>query len=299
MDGFYELMNLRISAYSESGKGKQNNDYYGYSAIGIEEYIYRMSRLEMQKDAAKKALSHDKFYEMVPGFIAAVCDGVSNSFHPGEELEDAPEVAVKKFLQMGPVLTCVKNVKADKPGDVVWRQLCDAINQSVLDLVANYSDITMATTMSCVYLDENTLHVFAVGDSPVYRIDKNNRCSIIVDERKPGKLSNYFGKKLKIGRHLDFKLEIKDPLKESEAIIIMSDGVLAPIEHWRGEKREQKINELLSLDDSTHEMAKEIVKRANDLERRLPQNERALDDKTVLVIQSLGNTRILERGNDN
>jgi len=198
----------------------------------------------------KRPQNEDSFLEIPDRGIFAVADGVGGA--------QAGEVASQMAVEiLGEAFT---NMSASEDAEDVMRIALERGNGAIYQMSSELSQLSkMATTIVALHLNGNIATIGHVGDSRLYRLDKNGDLfretddhSMVAEEVRAGRMTedqaeNHPGKNIisrALGAEPTVQIDLKTMLVTSDStFLICSDGVTRHI-------GDAEITELLSSDDN-------------------------------------------------
>ncbi|VAX00885.1 Serine/threonine protein kinase [hydrothermal vent metagenome] len=185
-------LNVTIGQHSEQGLKSENQDFHG--AI-----IPESPQLDTK------------------GIAIAIADGVSSSIDGRE----ASQTAVGSFL------SDYYSTPDSWTAKTSAHKILTAINSWLYSKAQHTEHATrgLLTTFSALVLKSTTGHIFHVGDSRVYRLQKHNMEQLTTDHRRwVSEEKNYLNRAVGIDIHLDIDYR-KLTLKPGDIFILTTDGV--------------------------------------------------------------------------
>ena len=204
--------------------------------------------------------------------MAAVCDGVSVSYHPHNPEKDASSLVCKAITAFDFFPLSDEKAMSDA---------METLNQAVCEEAETHHD-TMATTLSFLMIENDLARVVYIGDSPAVVIKNNGILHNIGGPLSKGEpLAYYLGNaNLKANKMYSSMLVTVDP---GEVFILGTDGAL---NNFLGD--DEGMNALAQIAHSNIDsIASEIINEAARREKRKPFFQRYHDNRTVIAIKIL------------
>jgi serine/threonine protein phosphatase PrpC len=217
-----EKLSITIGQYSEQGLKEENQDFYG-------------AMMPEEPQLSNK------------GIAIAIADGVSSSLSGRE----AAETCVASFLSDYYSTPDSWTVKTSA------HKILTAINSWLYSKGQQNSAPTnnvtrgMITTFTALVLKSTTGHIFHVGDTRVYRLQKNSLECLTTDHRRTVADNNYLSRAMGIDVHLEIDYR-KIELENGGMYVLTTDGVHDFIS-------DHEISDIISKNEDLDKAAKEVV----------------------------------------
>jgi serine/threonine protein phosphatase PrpC len=217
-----EKLSITIGQYSEQGLKEENQDFYG-------------AMMPEEPQLSNK------------GIAIAIADGVSSSLSGRE----AAETCVASFLSDYYSTPDSWTVKTSA------HKILTAINSWLYSKgqqnSAPTNNITrgMITTFTALVLKSTTGHIFHVGDTRIYHLQKNSLECLTTDHRRTVSDNNYLSRAMGIDVHLEIDYR-KIELENGGMYVLTTDGVHDFIS-------DHEISDIISKNKDLDKAAKEVV----------------------------------------
>ncbi|HEV7699442.1 MAG TPA: protein phosphatase 2C domain-containing protein, partial [Pyrinomonadaceae bacterium] len=180
----------------------------------------------------KRPQNEDSFLEMPPCGIYAVADGVGGA--------QAGEVASQMAVEI--LGEAFSNLSPSSDAETAMRAAMEQANSSIFQMAHELPQLaTMATTIVALHLDGNIATIGHVGDSRLYRVDRNGNLfretedhSVVAEEVRAGRMTeeqadNHPSKNV-ISRALGAEGTVEPDLKTimvepGTSFLLCSDGI--------------------------------------------------------------------------
>lgn len=226
----------------------------------------------------KRPQNEDSFLEVAKCGIYAVADGVGGA--------QAGEVASQMAVEiLGEAFT---NRPPNADAEIVMRTAFERANTAIFQMARELPQLsTMATTVAALHLDGNVATIGHVGDSRLYRVDRDGSLyretddhSMVAEEVRAGRMTeeqaeNHPSRNIisrALGAEADVAIDLKTILIEpGTAFLICTDGITRHV-------GDQEIKGVLTFGGSPHEIC--------DYLKDLCYERGAEDNLTAVVVKT-------------